>query len=212
MTLLPNQATIDALGIDTFERAFVYATLLLKQALTDQPEGLGDSNNARNAIQVAIQQNKFSGIFLTKITIPLDRETYLKSGGDFILSILSMSDLTGIADYLPMEPTENNTIPLEPYPERINSLEKYIVWLTKIILKKALEQLYLRIPFIPRRQRVLTITLDLAIEAFELEINASLSFDWIKYLESGNLIQSIDTLLVDPATLPVIEDEPQYAG
>lgn len=117
----------DLIGIDSFERAIVFAVLMIREGLK-----IADLPSDKVILYQAFKnQNNVKTLNLTiELKIPYDQMIFNAFGGDFIQSIISFDDDTIEPSYdgVAIPPTLNNQRIIESEPIEVNTLEKYLVW------------------------------------------------------------------------------------
>ena len=174
----------DLIGIDTFERAIVFSTLLLRQGLRlkELP-----TNNCIIYQSFAQENNEKVNTLIVEAKIPYESLNFCGLGGDFISSILPFDDDTTVLDYdgdfIP--PTVNNQGFIEPDPEDVYMLEQYLIWTIS-------RWIYYHKQQFPENWDSYGY-LSFLEEASPPSISAKviLPFDYEKYLETTNLIASV---------------------
>lgn len=187
MTILATKRERDALGIDTFERAFVYAALLLRAANTAPLPS--EASLYRNSVRIVLDLdnigvNGLEPLVIIQATIPYISQVALKSAANFVENL----DIYGASNPNPFTaaspPTNPNRYPITTEPEWVNTLEKYLAWAGSSLLLRSLK-------LDPRNKP--SISLSILEEAVKpsLQIDASLQFDINIYLSNNNLIAAL---------------------
>lgn len=176
----------DLIGIDTFERAIVFATLLLRKGLKQ-----GELETNRLLIfQSFSNQNNLKVLNLTiDVKMLYDSDKFNGTGGDFIEAILPFDDgsINPVyeGDFIP--PTINNQRLIPTEPMEVDTLEKYLIWALK-------NWIYYNKQQFPNQWDVFGY-LSFFDEARPPNISAKvvLPLNYDKYLETNNLIASVET-------------------
>jgi hypothetical protein len=143
---LPSISQRNNIGIDTFERAIIYAASLLRNGLlTSAPElarniiiyqdsasftvnnplsSSGSGSDVSNQSPTITTKEK---TLVCEIKLPYEQTIFLPSTGNFIESILELSQ--EIPQYIGNTlPPSNVSYSLPVEPSFVNTLEKYLVW------------------------------------------------------------------------------------
>lgn len=191
---LIEKTTRDLIGIDTFERAIIFAVLLLRKGLR---QGQFETSNVV-IFQSFSNQNNVKVLNLTvECKIPYDSVQFNRSGGDFITSILPLGEASinpvYSGDFIP--PTLNNRGLIPNEPIEVDSLEKYLIWAIS-------NWVYYNKRQFPVQWDIWGY-LSFLEEARPPNISAKvvLPLDFDKYLETNNLIASVQPKITT-ANLP----------
>lgn len=117
----------DLIGIDSFERGIVFATLLLRQ-------GLREANLESSKVLIyqsfSQENNVKTPSLVVDVKIPYNSADFNGFGGDFIRSVLPFDEDNILSEYSgdSVEPTLNNKRIIEADHEEIESLEQYLIW------------------------------------------------------------------------------------
>jgi hypothetical protein len=175
----------DLIGIDTFERAIVFASLLLRKGLR---QGELDTNRLL-IFQSFTNQNNVRVLNLTiDVKMPYDSAKFNGTGGDFIEAILPFDDgsINPVyeGDFIP--PTINNLGSILSSPIEVDTLEKYLIWAMSSWIFYHKNQFPL--------QWDINGYLSFLDEARPPNISAKvvLPLNYDKYLETNNLIASVE--------------------
>ena len=134
MVALIPKAEIEALNIDTVERAIVFAALALRAAIV----GANNSNNKSREVTLNSRVNRDNTVTLSiGATLLFNAYQFYADGGDLISNILEFStvenELSGQLDFetSPSDPPD----PVIPdYPEdKILSFEQYLLYYSLIL-------------------------------------------------------------------------------
>lgn len=190
MTILATKRERDALGIDTFERAFVYAALLLRAANT-KPKVEGTSQDPyHNAVRITLDLDNLgqSGVEPTisiQSTIPYESYSSLRASANFFENLGSYSNTNSNPLTLAAPPTEGNIFPILGEPSWVNTLERYLAWTANNLICGFI--------FLEPSNRP-PVGLQILEEATipSLQVNGTLKFDINTYLNTGNIIAALD--------------------
>lgn len=145
MTVLVSKAARDSIGIDTFERGFLYATLLLIASNTS----LNNTKPGReNPYYTAIEFNLTPGslnvitnddgsqsktkiidpTITTKAHLPYDKGFCLKAGGNFFEYIGDFGNIDPNPLLITLQATRPRGLLIPNEPSWVNNLERYMLW------------------------------------------------------------------------------------
>lgn len=184
----------DLIGIDTFERAIVLATLLLRQGLRNIPDA--STNSAIIYQSFSQENNEKIPTLIVEAKIPYDSANFCGYGGEFISTILPLDDGTITpeynGDFIP--PTINNQGLIEPDHEEIFMIEQYLIWAMSRWIYYHKQQF--------SNQWDSYGYLSFLEEATPPVISAKviLPFDYEKYLQTNNLIESVNRKITTSVT------------
>lgn len=194
MVSLPTKQFRDSINIDTFSRAVVWSALLLQKSIQDNG---AIKYRSPSAISVNTSPVTISGevLGLTSIIIKLPyNKVNFQTKGLYVLPNLENYNNGDYSDYeYQIDPSEGVTQPLQVESNIVNTLEKYLCW---ACFKLAKENL-------PDVSRVTFKVLDNVTEPI-FQINCLIYFDWLYYLENGNLVNAINPNII---TNPIVNSE-----
>ncbi len=186
MVLLIPKTVIEALNIDTVERAIVFGALCLE---------IGEQNNLNSpttSIEISPVISRTDSYLAIAFSCPLNSDNYSKSGGGLFLNNLVTQEIdenSTIADFIDFKDiTASSTDLIIPnYPDSFVSFEQYLVWYF-FIYWASLEVKYSR-----------NISFDLSteqnestgIKSYSLSLDLQLPIDLDTWLLGGNYIQSV---------------------
>lgn len=178
----------DLIGIDTFERGIVLATLLLRQGLR---QGELETNKILIYQSFSNQNNVKTPNLTIDLKVPYDSVRFNGEGGDFLNSILSFDDNI-FPEYngTSLPPTLNNTGGIEDDHEDVDSLEKYLIWCIS------------RWTFYNKQQFPIQWDIWGYLSFLEearppvVQAKVILPFDYEKYLDTYNLIASVKKQII----------------
>lgn len=176
---LPSKALRDGYGIDSFERAIVWSSLLLRGAYQQS-----DTAIIKDAVQSTLQISGTGNNLLENIIVRtslLVNNTTLVQGANIlgnieerffgIINWLGSSSLPSIGDFVPMIP--------DPFSM---SLEQYFYWACQNLLMNDVDQ-YRRVQIIPVFKGLLN--------PFTLDCTVTVKFDYATFLETNNLVSAV---------------------
>lgn len=209
MTYLDSKQDRDAIGIDSFERGFVYAALLLRNAVTlDLEPGASQKNFYSDNVKIGIinrnvnlqNSNNFEdelAVIGIKAQLPYERGESLTSGGNFIQRIKSLSrqSYSLYPSVGTLQPSNLNDFIMPDDPSWIGSLEAYFAWTATEILRHYYglglwKNTYLN--------NLLTMKINLADENTSqgfIQIDATIPMYYMLYLQSHNLLASVHSVI-----------------
>jgi hypothetical protein len=123
--------------VDSYEKALAFTISKLEKTNNDFIQNLDTQNlisdnyiyYLKYCCNIGIVINDFN--FGFSFNIPFNQEYFLNNNGEFYNSIISSNHLTTTSEIpLPFFQSIFTYIPLSNAPDYINSLEKYIVWLS----------------------------------------------------------------------------------
>ena len=133
MTPLEPRKIRDANGIDTFERALLYAALMLRASNTNVDNvPAGKANKYLNASRIVVNlanitQRGIEPTVKIEMKLPYDNQRALRHGGNFVESLGSCGNIDGSFNE-PAAPTEPNFFPIPADPTWVTTLERYAAW------------------------------------------------------------------------------------
>ena len=181
MTILEPKTARDNYGIDSFERGFIYAILLLRASNTKV------SNKYSKAVQLIADLNNpsedgFKSILTIQAKLPYDSQQGLLQGGNFIENIgVFGNEEPGkfLATCKPRKQPGGFLMPTEP--SWVNTLERYLAWCVHSLISNYV---------IVNSGLTVPISSDFLEEDAEpsILIKASIEIDSITYLQDNNLM------------------------
>ncbi len=186
MVLLIPKTVIEALNIDTVERAIVFGALCLE---------IGEQNNLNSpttSIEISPFISRTDSYLAIAFSCPLNSDSYSKSGGGLFLNNLVTQEIdedSTIADFIDFKDISSSSSDLvfPNYPDSFTSFEQYLVWYF-FIYWASLEVKFSR-----------NISFDLlteqdentGIKNYSLSLDLQLAIDLDTWLLGGNYIQSV---------------------
>lgn len=206
MTPLESKALRDSYGIDTFERGFIYAALLLRASNTDPNNTKSkDKNKYYNAVRIAFDfdvttnqgtddtsKSYTIAHILVQAKIPYNSASALKHGGYFFKYLGEYGNNNPNPFALVAPPTAE--ILGTPYyliyddPNWIDTLEKYLVWCALNLICGF--EADLSIEDKPVKLQILE---EDALGS-SVQIEADLEFSYKTFLQTNNVISAINQL------------------
>jgi hypothetical protein len=187
MTILPPQAERDSIGIDTYERAILYAASMLRRSfLVD-----GEKANLKR-LSITTAQSKENNNILIEGEFPYSNSTTWEKGGDVFKPVwyLSLSDPSN--SFSPpsnLLPFGNPYIALPSDPTWVATLEEYFIW----VLSQSKAALHLESP--PRHDVISYRFFDSRSPNPVVEVKVSLPFDLDIWLRDRHFFNALLPLL-----------------
>jgi hypothetical protein len=136
MTELISKSQRDKANIDRLDKAFLWAVLLLRQSILSSNNQNNSGNNTnpyKDWVSVGHNlygnvSNERNPIVFVKAKLAYNSQTFLLKGGNFIESLSSMTNLSSLLFNSAFLKSIAQNITKEP--NAINSLEKYVYWLS----------------------------------------------------------------------------------
>lgn len=128
MTVLPSQTERDSLNIDSYERAILWAAMLLREAvLTD-----ADANN-QQSIRIFTNQREAKNEVVIEGQLPYVSSTSWLRGGEFFGTVptLATKDPSGLFSTPTTITPSISFVPLPAEPAWVMTLENYFLWAIK---------------------------------------------------------------------------------
>ena len=191
MTVLPSQAERNSIGIDTYERAILYAAMMLRRSfLTD-----GEKENLKR-LSITTAQSRNNNNILIKGEFPYSNSVTWEQGGDVFKPIhyLSLSDPSNsFSPPSPLLPFGDPYITLSIDPPWVETLEEYFTWVISNSMISLLSET-------PPRDKVISYRFfDSRSPLPIIEIQASLPFDITQWLKDRHFFNALEPLLtLDP--------------
>lgn len=177
--LLPDLATRNAIGIDTFERAVAWSALLLRSAYFASTD-----RAVQDAIQIGLTMNNTANGFVSNIVIravlTVNNEA-LADGGDILNNLEERME--GSVNYtgFNLQPSASG-LPITVEPASVTTLEQYFYWASQQLLADDLTKF---------RSFTIAPTFRGLNNPFTIDNVVNIPFDYAHYLTSNNLIESI---------------------
>ncbi len=186
MVLLIPKSDIEALNIDSVERAIVFSALCLE---------IGEQNNLNSpttAIEISPSISRQDSYLAIAFSCPLNSDSYSKSGGGLFLNNLVTQEVSqgltigNLIDFQAITASSTDLI-IPDYPDSFVSFEQYLIWYF-FIYWASLETKFSR-----------NISFDLlteqdentGIKSYSLSLDLQLPIDLDTWLLGGNYIQSV---------------------
>lgn len=214
MTRLEDKTKRDNYGIDTFERGFIYAALLLRASNTDPNNSrLPNKNPYYNAVRLAFNfevntdqekdessKSYTTAAVLVQAKLPYNSILALKHGGYFLnyLGEYGNNDPNPFAINAPETDALYYTMYNEP--EWVNTLEKYLAWCATNLVCGFEAQIDLE------KKPVKIQILEEGVGGASIQIDAELEFDYHKFLQTNNLFYAIKQLIQTGCKFTYIPD------
>lgn len=201
MTPLESKAIRDSRGINTYERGFLYAALLLITSnISPDNTKVGAANPYYEAVKLSFERGSFntksneSGdvtiaeIFDPKVIIeahlPYDQGLSLRTGGNFLEQIKGFGNKDPNPISISVEPDPNPFKVIKQDPIWVDSLEKYLAWTATAMDFSGFYSL--------------KITRQVAINFVEnsnklpfVKIDAALPYDYQTFLSNRNILSAL---------------------
>ena len=186
MVILLDKSDIQALNIDTVERAIVFSSTVLRASL------VGTDNNNNKATDIRISQNisKDGNFILLESNIPYDSFSFNKFGGNLLKFINQLSNATVAIDSIDyrLSISSPSTPVIPDYDDSyIDSFERYLVYYAFIL------QATLGI----RNEYVDIKTLDENSDGAILKLKFKFPFDYSKWLLGSNYVGTVERIVTD---------------
>lgn len=218
MTPLESKTTRDSYGIDTFERGFIYASLMLRASNTDPDNTKSkDKNPYYNAVRIAFtfETNTEEGIDDTSKTyttasvivqakIPYNSNLALKHGGYFIRYLKEYGNKDPNPFRISAPPTDSLYFTIYEDPDWVDTLEKYLVWCASNLVC-GYEADYTSELKPVKIQILEEDTLGAAVQ-----VDAQLIFDYQKFLQTNNVFYAIRQLTKTGCEFTFTPTEPSF--
>jgi hypothetical protein len=136
MTQLINKSQRDSANIDRIDKAFLWAALLLRQSILSSNNQNNSGNNTnpyKDWISIGHNlygnvSNERNPVIFAKVKLAYNSQSFLLKGGNFIEGLISMSNLSSMLFSEVFHKSITKNIIVEP--SSVNTLEKYIYWLS----------------------------------------------------------------------------------
>lgn len=190
MTVLLSKQTRENLKIDTLERGIILSILLLRSAANSGNVPGLYLNSVKVSTNIRQTGESYQASFIGSAKIPYQSNPALLGGMDILENLKPLSTLTVTPNFLELKPTPNApSLPAEP--DRVNTLEKYLLWAAQILAASIL----------PVVDRVKIAFFEEDPKEPSLLIDVNLPIDWSAYLLSNNLLAAskpLATRYLDP--------------
>ena len=203
MVALIPKTEIEALNIDSVERAIVFAALALKAAIV----GADNSNNKSRdvGLNVSINRDNTSDLDIDTL-LSFNAYKFYTEGGNLIDNVIEFSAITpDLSNQLNYSVTSSiPSIPSIPdFDENsIDTFEKYLLYYSFVLLASIED----------KNDKIVTISfLKGSPEQAKLKLNISIPIDVDKWLLGDNYLNSVIRVVTEyqsPVIIPVIEPQP----
>ncbi len=203
MVALIPKSEIEALNIDTVERAIVFAALALRAAIV----GADNSNNKSRdvGLNVSINRDNTSDLDIDAL-LSFDAYKFYTEGGNLIDNVIEFSAITpDLSNQLNYSVTSSiPSIPNIPdYDESsINTFEKYLLYYAFVLLASIED----------KNNKIVTLSfLKSSPESAKIKLNVSIPIDLDNWLLGDNYLNSVIRVVTSyqaPVIIPAIEPQP----
>ena len=186
MVALISKSDIQALNIDTVERAIVFSATILRASLV----GIDSSNNRATDVRISQNINKDGNFILIESSIPYDSFSFNKYGGNILRFINELSNATVAIDSIDyrLSISSPSTPVIPDYDNSyIDSFERYLVYYAFIL------QATLGV----RNEYVDIKTLDENNDGAILKLKFKFPFDYSKWLLGNNYVGTVARIVTD---------------
>lgn len=209
MTYLDSKKDRDAIGIDSFERGFVYAALLLRHNVTLALEpNASQKNFYSDNVKIGIINRNVNpvtneyyadelAVIGVKAQLPYDRKNSLTSGGNFIQRLKSLSEQSYslYPSVGSLQSSKLRTFIMPDDPNWVKSLEAYFAWTATEILRHYYVLGLWKETFLTNLLSMkITLVDDNPLEGI-IQIDATIPMYYILYLQSCNLLASVHSVI-----------------
>lgn len=206
MTPLESKSARDNRGINTYERGLLYATLLLIASNTSLSNTKpGKSNPYYDSIKISFEHGKYieakkgeenqilkvDPAIIIEAHLPYNAELALKAGGNYFEHIEGFDNIDPNPLAVSIEPDPSPFVIIKNDPSWINSLEKYMLWITMTI---EYQTYYYGDEY--QRTASLSFVDNSAGKAF-VKIDAKLPYEQEVFLQKRNLLSAVMTYPLD---------------
>lgn len=180
MTQLISKENREALGIDTIPRGILWSILLLSKVTKS------NNNEYKDLIKYATNPQNNEIVFSVKL--PYKRTTFINNNGDLIVALesLSVNNENPVIDVEPINPSNTVYYPIPDDDPRVNTLEKYLLWLClmykSMLYRYKNDRLSFSIRFFDQQ---------LIANNPTIEIEGKLLYSFARYVYFGNLLESV---------------------
>lgn len=190
MVLLISKANIEALNIDTVERAIVFGALCLE---------IGEQNNLNSpvtSIEISPFISRKDNYIAISFSCPLNDNYEKKGGGKFLdnLAIQHDQDVTAtVLEFIDFDvpETSNSSLELPDYPDSFVSFEQYLIWYFFIYWASLETKFSKNISF----DLSTVVDEDTGKKTYTLSLDLNLCIDLDTWLLGGNYIESVKHIL-----------------
>ena len=186
MVSLLSKSDIQALNIDTVERAIVFSCTVLRASLV----GTDNKNNKATDIRISQNISKDGNFILLESSIPYDSFLFNKFGGNLLRFINELNNATVAIDSIDYRLSISSTsTPVIPdYDDSyIDSFEKYLVYYA-FILQATLGS---------RNEYVDIKPLDENNDGAILKLKFKFPFNYSKWLLGNNYVGTVERIVTD---------------
>ncbi len=186
MVSLLSKSDIQALNIDTVERAIVFSCTVLRASLV----GTDNQNNKATDIRISQNINKDGNFILLESSIPYDSFSFNKFGGNLLRFINELSNATVAIDSIDyrLNISSPSTPAIPDYDDSyIDSFERYLVYYA-FILQATLGS---------KNEYVDIKTLDENNNGAILKLKFKFPFDYSKWLLGSNYVGTVERIVTD---------------
>ncbi len=186
MVSLLSKSDIQALNIDTVERAIVFSCTVLRASLV----GTDNKNNKATDIRISQNISKDGNFILLESNIPYDSFSFNKFGGNLLRFVNEISTATVAIDSIDyrLSISSPSTPVIPDYDDSyIDSFERYLVYYA-FILQATLGA---------RNEYVDIKTLDENTTGAILKLKFKFPFDYSKWLLGSNYVGTVERIVTD---------------
>ena len=186
MVSLLSKSDIQALNIDTVERAIVFSSTVLRASLV----GTDNKNNKATDIRISQNISKDGNFILLESSIPYDSFSFNKFGGNLLRFINELSNATVAIDSIDyrLSISSPSTPVIPDYDDSyIDSFERYLVYYA-FILQATLAS---------RNEYVDIKTLDENSDGAILKLKFKFPFDYSKWLLGSNYVGTVERIVTN---------------
>ena len=186
MVSLLSKSDIQALNIDTVERAIVFSSTVLRASLV----GTDNKNNKATDIRISQNISKDGNFILLESSIPYDSFSFNKFGGNLLRFINELSTATVAIDSIDyrLSISSPSTPVIPDYDDSyIDSFERYLVYYA-FILQATLGS---------KNEYVDIKTLDENNTGAILKLKFKFPFDYSKWLLGSNYVGTVQRIVTD---------------
>ena len=186
MVLLIPKTAIEALNIDTVERAIVFSALCLE---------IGEQNSLNSpttSIEISPIISRTDSYLAISFSCPLNSDNYSKSGGGLFLNNLVTQEIeenSTIANFIDFKDitASSSDLIFPDYPNSFTNFEQYLVWYFFIYWASLETKFSRNISFDLSTEQ----NEDRGIKTYSLSLDLQLAIDLDTWLLGGNYIQSV---------------------
>lgn len=197
MTPLESKIIRDTIGIDTYERGFVYAALLLRASNTHPENVLPKAQNPYyNSVRIALSNANTERLINIQARLPYQSNPALRGGGNFIENILNFDNKDPNPFLFKLLPSKDKKLNINHEPSWVDTLEKYLAWCASNLILG-----FLNLTSGNQQGTILFYEEDTPTV---LQINVVLPIDYKDYIRTNNLLYAVKSII----TTLVSTDEP----